>query len=48
MEKALEIEFREERRDVAGAPEEWRGEQSTPDYDRKKIDEQFGGIFQGR
>jgi len=48
MKKAFEIEFQEERRDVPGAPEKRRGKQRAADYDREKISEQFGGIFQGR
>ena len=48
MKKTLETEFCEERRDVPGAPEKRRGKQRAADYDREKISEQFGGIFQGR
>ena len=48
MKKALETEFCEERRGVPGAPEKRRGKQRAADYDREKISEQFGGIFQGR
>ena len=48
MEETFEIEFCEERRDVPGAPEKRRGKQGAADYDREKISEEFGGIFQGR
>jgi hypothetical protein len=48
MKKTLETEFCEERRDMPGAPEKRRGKQCAADYDREKISEQFGGIFQGR
>jgi len=48
MKKILEIEFCEKRWDLPGAPEKGRGQQRASDYDREKICEQFGGIFQGR
>ena len=48
VKKILEIEFREKGRDLPGAPEKRRGKQCAADYDREKISEQFGGIFQGR
>lgn len=48
MEKILEIEFCKKGRDAAGTPEKGRGKQRAADYDREKISEQFGGIFQGR
>ena len=48
MKKTLEIEFREKSREVLRAPEKRRREQGATDYDREKIGEQFGGIFQGR
>ena len=48
MKKILEIEFCKEGRDVPGTPEKGRGKQRAADYDREKISEQFGGIFQGR
>ena len=48
MKKTFEIKFCEEGRDVPGAPKKRRREQSAADYDREKISEQFGGIFQGR
>ena len=48
MKKTLEIEFCEERRDVATAPEERRREKGAADQDCEKVSEQFGGIFQGR
>lgn len=48
MKKVLEIEFRKKGRDLLGVPEQGRGKQRAADYDREKISEQFGGIFQGR
>lgn len=48
MEKTFEIEFGEERREVAGTPEKRRREKSAADQDCEKVSEQFGGIFQGR
>ena len=48
MKKVLEIKFCKEGRDRTGAPEKRRGKQRAADYDREKISEQFGGIFQGR
>jgi hypothetical protein len=48
MEKTLEIEFCKNRRDVPGTPEKRRSKQRAADYDREKISEQFGGVFQGR
>jgi len=48
MEKTLEIEFRKKSREAMGSPKEWRRQDCTADYDREKVSEQFGGIFQGR
>jgi hypothetical protein len=48
MKKILEIEFCKKGRDTAGTPEKGRGKQRAADYDREKISEQFGAIFQGR
>ena len=48
MEKTLEIEFREKSREVGSSPKKRRREKSAADYDREKISEQFGGVFQGR
>ena len=48
MKKTFEIEFGEKRRDVRCAPEKRGGKQGAADYDREKVSEQFGGIFQGR
>jgi hypothetical protein len=48
MKKTLEIEFREEGREVPATPKKRRREQGASDYDREKVSEQFGGIFQGR
>ncbi len=48
MEKTLEIEFCKKGGDVPGAPEKRGSKQRAADYDREKISEQFGGIFQGR
>ena len=48
MEKTFEIKFCEKGREVLGAPEKRRGKQGAADYNREKISEQFGGIFQGR
>jgi hypothetical protein len=33
---------------VGSGPKKWRREKSAADYDREKVSEQFGGIFQGR
>ena len=48
MEKTFEIEFRKKSREVKSTPKKWRSEEGAADYDREKISEQFGGIFQGR
>ena len=48
MKKTFEIEFCEEERNMPGAPEKRRREQGAADYDCEKVNEQFGGIFQGR
>ena len=48
VKKMLEIEFCKKGRDLPGAPEKGRGNERGSDYDREKISEQFGGIFQGR
>ena len=48
MEKTFEIEFRQKSREAGSGPKEWRREKSAADYDREKVSEQFGGIFQGR
>jgi hypothetical protein len=48
VKKILEIEFREKRRDLPGAPKKGRGKEGASKYECKKISEQFGGIFQGR
>ena len=48
MEKTFEIEFRKKSREAGSGPKEWRREKSAADYDREKVSEQFGGIFQGR
>ena len=48
MEKTFEIEFRKKSREVGSGPKKWRREKSAADYDREKVSEQFGGIFQGR
>ena len=48
MEKTFEIEFREKRRECGERPEKRRREKCAADYDREKVSEQFGGIFQGR
>jgi len=48
MKKTLEIEFCKKGREVPGAPEKRGSKQRAADYDREKISEQFGGVFQGR
>jgi len=48
VKKILEIEFRENGRDMPGAPKKGRGKEGASNYECKKISEQFGGIFQGR
>ena len=48
MKKVLEIKFGEEGRNRTGAPEKRGGKQRAADYNREKISEQFGGMFQGR
>ena len=48
MKKAFEIEFRKKTREVGSSPKKRRREKSAADYDREKVSEQFGGIFQGR
>ena len=48
MEKTFEIEFRKKSREVGSSPKKRRREKSAADYDREKVSEQFGGIFQGR
>ena len=48
MEKTFEIEFRKKSREAGSGPKKWRREKSAADYDREKVSEQFGGIFQGR
>ena len=48
MEEAFEIEFRKKSREMGSDPKKWRREKSAADYDREKVSEQFGGIFQGR
>ena len=44
----FKIEFRQKSREAGSGPKEWRREKSAADYDREKVSEQFGGIFQGR
>jgi hypothetical protein len=48
MEETFEIEFREKSREPGSDPKKGRREKSAADYDREKVSEQFGGIFQGR
>ena len=48
MEEAFEIEFRKKSREVGSSPKKRRREKGAADYDREKVSEQFGGIFQGR
>jgi len=48
VKKTFEIEFRKKSREARSSPKKWRREKSAADYDREKISEQFGGIFQGR
>lgn len=48
MEKTFEIVFRKKGREAMGTPKKRRREESAAEYDREKISEQFGGIFQGR
>ena len=48
MEKTFEIVFRKKIREAMSTPKQGRGEESAADYDREKVSEQFGGIFQGR
>ena len=48
MEEAFEIEFRKKSREVGSSPKKRRSEKGAADYDREKVSEQFGGIFQGR
>jgi hypothetical protein len=48
VEKAFEIEFRKKSREVMSTPKQRRRQEGAADYDREKVSEQFGGIFQGR
>ena len=48
MEKTFEIVFRKKGREAMSTPKEWRREESPAEYDREKVSEQFGGVFQGR
>lgn len=48
MEEAFEIEFRKKSREAGSSPKKRRREKGAADYDREKVSEQFGGIFQGR
>ena len=48
MEKTFEIVFRKKDREAMSTPKEWRREESPAEYDREKVSEQFGGVFQGR
>ena len=48
MEETFEIESRKKSRELGSDPKKWRREKSAADYDREKVSEQFGGIFQGR
>ena len=48
MEETFEIEFRKKSRELGSDPKKGRREKSAADYDREKVSEQFGGIFQGR
>ena len=48
MKKTFEIEFRKKSRELGSDPKKRRREKGAADYDREKVSEQFGGIFQGR
>jgi len=48
MEKTFEIVFRKKSREAMSAPKKRRREEGAAEYDREKVSEQFGGIFQGR
>jgi hypothetical protein len=48
MEKAFEIEFRKKSGEAMSTPKKRRRQEGAADYDREKVCEQFGGIFQGR
>ena len=48
MKKTFEIEFRKKSREVGSSPKKRRREKGAADYDREKVSEQLGGIFQGR
>ena len=48
MEKTFEIVFRKKDREAMSTPKKWRREENPAEYDREKVSEQFGGIFQGR
>ena len=47
MEKAFEIIFRKKSREAMSTPKQGRREESAAEYDREKVSEQFGGVFQG-
>ena len=48
MEKTFEIVFRKKDREAMSTPKEWRRQEGAAEYDREKVSEQFGGVFQGR
>jgi len=48
MEKTFEIVFRKKSREAMSTPKKRRRQEGAVDYDREKVSEQFGGIFQGR
>ena len=48
VKKTFEIEFRKKSREAGSSPKKRRREKGAADYDREKVSEQFGGIFQGR
>jgi len=48
MEKTFEIVFRKKGREAMSTPKKRRRQEGAADYDREKVSEQFGGIFQGR
>ena len=48
VEKTFKIVFRKKGREAMSTPKKRRREEGAADYDREKVSEQFGGIFQGR